>query len=58
MYPISQIEQILEKLEGKTLFTALDIRWEYYNIRIREEDQWKATFKTPYGLFKPKIMFF
>ena len=40
------------------MFTALDIRWGYHNIRIREEDQWKAAFKTPYGLFKPKVMFF
>ena len=58
MYPIPWIEQILEELEGKTLFTALDIRWGYHNIRIREEDQWKAAFKTPYGLFKLKVMFF
>jgi Reverse transcriptase (RNA-dependent DNA polymerase) len=36
----------------------LDIYWGYHNIRIREEDQWKAVFKTPYGIFKPKVMFF
>ena len=58
VYPIPRIEQILEELEGKTLFTALDIRWGYHNIRIRKEDQWKAAFKTPYGLFKLKVMFF
>lgn len=58
VYPIPQIEQILEGLEGKMLFTALDIWWGYHNICIREEDQWKAAFKTPYGLFKPKVMFF
>ena len=29
VYPIPWIEQILEELEGKTLFTALDIRWGY-----------------------------
>jgi hypothetical protein len=48
----------LEELEGKMIFTALDIRWGYHNIRIREEDQWKAAFKTPFGIFKPKVMFF
>ena len=58
VYPISWIEQILEELEGKTLFTALDIWWRYHNICIRDEDQWKAAFKMPYGLFKPKVMFF
>jgi hypothetical protein len=40
------------------LFTALDIRWGYHNIQIQGEDQWKAAFKTPFGLFKPKVMFF
>ena len=40
------------------MFTALDIRWGYHNISIHEEDQWKAAFKMPYGLFKPKVMFF
>jgi hypothetical protein len=58
VYPIPRIEQILEELEGKTLFTALDIRWGYHNIRIRDEDQWKAAFKMPCGFFKPKVMFF
>jgi Reverse transcriptase (RNA-dependent DNA polymerase) len=58
VYPIPHIEQILEALHGKELFTALDIQWGYNNIWIREEDQWKAAFKTPDGLFKPRVMFF
>jgi Reverse transcriptase (RNA-dependent DNA polymerase) len=58
VYPIPHIEQILEALHGKELFTALDIQWGYNNIRIREEDQWKAAFKMPEGLFKPRVMFF
>jgi Reverse transcriptase (RNA-dependent DNA polymerase) len=37
---------------------ALDIQWGYNNIRIKEEDQWKAAFKMPEGLFKPRVMFF
>jgi Reverse transcriptase (RNA-dependent DNA polymerase) len=58
VYPIPLIEQILEALHGKELFTALDIQWGYNNIQIKEEDQWKAAFKTPEGLFKPHVMFF
>jgi hypothetical protein len=34
IYPIPQITHILEQLQGKTLFTALDIRWGYNNIQI------------------------
>jgi Reverse transcriptase (RNA-dependent DNA polymerase) len=58
IYPIPWIEQILEALHGKKLFTALDIWWGYNNIWIREEYQWKAAFKMPEGLFKPQVMFF
>ena len=57
-YPLPRIETILEQLHGKTIFTALDVRWEYHNIHIKEDDQWKAAFKTPDGLYKPKVMFF
>ena len=38
VFPIPCIEQILESLHGRTLFTALDIRWGYHNIQIRPED--------------------
>ena len=41
-----------------TLFTKFDVQWGYNNIRIREEDQWKAAFITPFSLFEPTVMFF
>ena len=41
-----------------TLFSKFDIRWGYNNIRIKEEDCWKAAFKTPFGLYKPTVMYF
>jgi len=36
----------------------MDLRWGYNNVRIKEEDEWKATFTMPEELFKPTIMFF
>ena len=36
----------------------MDLRWGYNNMRIKEEDEWKATFTTPEGSFKPMVMFF
>ena len=56
VYPLPQIETILEQLEGKALFTTLDICWGYNNIRINQDDQWKAAFITPYSLYIPKVM--
>jgi Reverse transcriptase (RNA-dependent DNA polymerase) len=58
VYPIPQITHILEQLQGKTLFTALDIRWGYNNIQIKPEDRHKAAFQTPYGLYQPNVMYF
>jgi Reverse transcriptase (RNA-dependent DNA polymerase)/RNase H-like domain found in reverse transcriptase len=58
VYPIPQITHILEQLQGKTLFTALDIHWGYNNIQIRPEGRHKAAFQTPYGLYQPNVMYF
>ena len=57
-YPLPLINDIINHLQGKTLFTKFDIRWGYNNIRIHEEDQWMAAFKTPFGLFQPTVMYF
>ncbi len=57
-YPLPLINTILEQLQGKKIFTKFDIHWGYNNIRIQEEDQWKAAFKTPLGLFQPRVMYF
>jgi RNase H-like domain found in reverse transcriptase/Reverse transcriptase (RNA-dependent DNA polymerase) len=49
---------ILKQLQGKTLFTVLDIRWGYNNIQIKPKDRHKAAFQTPYGLYQPNVMYF
>ena len=39
VYPLPQIKTILEQLEGKALFTMLNICWGYNNIQIKQDDQ-------------------
>ena len=58
VYPMPHIEQILEQLHGKVLFTTLDIRDGYNNIHVRPKDQWKLAFKLPEGTYAPQVMFF
>ena len=36
----------------------MDLRWGYNNVRIKEGDEWKATFMTLEGSFEPTVMFF
>ena len=40
------------------MFTKMDLRWGYNNVRIKEGDEWKAAFTMPEGSFKPTVMFF
>ena len=55
---IDDIPELIDDMKDSTLFTKFDVQWGYNNIRIREEDQWKAAFITPFGLYEPTVMFF
>ncbi|ESK87517.1 reverse transcriptase-rnase h-integrase [Moniliophthora roreri MCA 2997] len=57
-YPLPLISELLDKLKGAEIFTKLDLRNGYNNVRIKDGDQWKAAFKTNKGLFEPTVMFF
>ena len=57
-YPLPLISDVLENIRTKKLFTKMDLRWGYNNVRIKEGDKWKAAFTTPEGLFEPTVMFF
>lgn len=48
----------MDSIRGKKYFTKMDVRWGYNNVRIKQGDEWKAAFKTKYGLFEPTVMFF
>ena len=51
-YPIPRIADLIESLSKALIFTKIDLRWEYNNVRIREGDEWKTAFITRQGLFK------
>ncbi|SJL08411.1 uncharacterized protein ARMOST_11774 [Armillaria ostoyae] len=57
-YPLLLISEMMDKLGSAKYFTKLDIRWGYNNVRIKKDNEWKATFRTNHGLFEPTIMFF
>jgi hypothetical protein len=45
-------------MEGKEIFSKFDIRWGYNNIPIEEGNRQKAAFKTPLGMYQPKVLYF
>lgn len=57
-FPIPNTQTLLNQLHGSKYFTTLDIRQGYHNIRIKEEDQWKAAFRCEEGYYQPTVMFF
>jgi len=56
-YPLPLISDLIDSIRKK-VFTKMDLRWGYNNVRIKKGDEWKAAFSTPEGLFEPTVMFF
>jgi len=54
--PLPLIRESLDKLSSATIYTKLDIRDAYYNLRIRAGDEWKTAFRTRYGLYEYCVM--
>jgi len=56
--PLPNIRTQLEKLTGKQLFMKFNIRWGYKNHQIKEQDQFKVTFKMVFGIYIPRVVYF
>ena len=57
-YPLLLISDLIDSIGKKKMFMKMDLQWGYNNVRIKEEDEWKAAFSTPKGSFEPTVMFF
>jgi len=57
-YPLPLITELINNIDSKKVFTKMDLRWEFNNIRIKEGDKWKGVFTMYIGSFEPTVMFF
>ncbi|QRW26697.1 Retrotransposable element Tf2 protein [Rhizoctonia solani] len=58
VYPLPRPDDLMAQLRGAKVFTKLDLRWGYNNVRVKEGDEWKTAFRTKYGLYESLVMTF
>src|SRR5438105_12565576 len=57
-YPLPHIDILFDQLAGAKVFSKIDLRSGYHQIKIRAEDVPKTAFSTRYGLYEYLVMSF
>ena len=57
-YPLPRIEDLFDQMRGARVFSKIDLRSGYHQIRIRPADIPKIAFSTRYGLYEFTVMSF
>ncbi|GJX67010.1 putative reverse transcriptase domain-containing protein [Tanacetum coccineum] len=57
-YPLLRIDDLFDQLQGSSVYSKIDLRSGYHQLRVREEDILKTAFKISYGHYDFQVMSF
>ncbi|GKE37243.1 reverse transcriptase domain-containing protein, partial [Tanacetum coccineum] len=55
-YPLPRIDDLFDQLQGSSVYSKIDLRLGYHQLRVKDEDIPKTAFRTRYGHYKFHVM--